>query len=426
MTEAFLHYLWKMKLLNVHDLHCVAGEKIQILSAGELNPNAGPDFLNARIKIDDTDWAGNVEIHIRSSDWMRHLHDRDAGYNNVILHVVYEYDKEILDNHKQPIPCLEMKNSYDHSMYDRYGKLMMSSDWIPCEAHFKNVSPFVKKAWLHRLLVERLENKTGPIFEALEQNQNNWQEVFYQQLAAAFGTKVNAHPFWLLARSIPEKILAHHKNNLKSIEALLFGTAGLLEAKFNEAYPNELKKEFSFLKKKYNLKPLKAEVWKFLRLRPPNFPTVRLAQFAMLIHCSSHLFSRLIEIKDVNELRALFDVQASEYWNNHYRFGKSSSQSKKKIGKQVIDLLLLNTVAPIFCAYGKYRDEQVYVERAIRLLESLPPEKNAVIQGWKNIGWNAEDSFESQALLQLKNLYCNKFLCLECAIGQQILKPKKD
>jgi len=425
MTEKFLHYLWKMKLLHPDHLHTASGEKIQILKAGEHNHNAGPDFLNARIKIGNTEWAGTIEIHVKSSEWNIHGHQHDSAYNNVILHAVYLDDSEVFHADGTPVLSLEVKDRFDPGLFDSYQLLMSSASWIPCEKQLPAVNTITVNQWLHRLMIERLEEKTQPIIESLKENQNNWEETFYQFISAAFGAKVNADPFRMLASALPLKILAKHKNSLLQLEALLFGTGGFLDEKFADDYPNQLKKEFDFLRKKYAIQPMKKHLWKFLRLRPANFPTIRLAQFAQLVFNSNHLLSKILETQDVKTLFSYFNCEPSLYWLTHYRFDKASSERRKSMGEDAISLLLINMVAPFLFVYGKMKDEEAFINQSLHLLEQLPPEQNQIIMRWKQSGVNTKSAFDSQALLQLKNQYCANFLCLDCAIGHKILYTLK-
>ncbi len=426
MTEKFLHYLWRMKLLQNNALQTVDGEKIFILHAGLYNTDSGPDFLNAKIRIGATLWAGNIEIHLRASDWKMHKHQSDKAYDNVVLHVVYENDTCINREDGSTIPCLEIKNHFNAGIYAQYQSLMASTSWIPCASQLHKVPALLVEQWLQRLMVERLEEKTLPILGEFHENQRNWEETFYHFLAMAFGNRVNAAPFYLLARSLPVKVLAKHKNSLFQLEALLFGTAGFLHEKFSDSYPNELKKEFGFLQKKYGLQPLKKHPWKFLRLRPANFPTVRLAQFAQLIFKSSHLFSQILGITAAKDLVACFETEASAYWDDHYRFDKPSTHLKKKFGKSSIDSLFINTIVPFLFVYGKFRDENEYCDRAFMLLDSIKAEKNKVSANWDKLGISASSAFTSQALLQLHKSYCQHFRCLECTIGHRILNTGQE
>lgn len=426
MTEKFLHYLWRMKLLQNNALQTIDGEKISILQAGVYNTDSGPDFLNAKIRIGETLWAGNIEIHLRASDWKTHQHQLDKAYDNVVLHVVYEYDTSINREDGSGIPCLEIKNHFNAGIYAQYQALMASTSWIPCEGQLHKAPALLVEQWLQRLMVERLEEKTIPILGELHENQRNWEETFYHFLARAFGNSVNSEPFFLLARTLPVKVLAKHKNNLFQLEALLFGTAGFLQDKFSDTYPNELKQEFQFLQKKYGLQPLKKHTWKFLRLRPANFPTVRLAQFAQLIFKSSHLFSQILGMTGTTAIIACFETAASSYWDNHYRFDKPSTNRKKTFGKASIESLLINTIVSFLFVYGKFRDEQIYCDRAFLLLDDIKAEKNKVLANWDKLTISASSAFTSQALLQLHKSYCQHFRCLECAIGHRILNTDQE
>ncbi len=422
MQEQFLHYLWRFRRFEQNDLQSTQGETIIIQEVGEYNNHAGPDFFNARIQIGDTLWAGNIEIHIRSSEWIAHKHQEDKAYENVILHVVMEEDELIFRQNGERIPCLELRKLIPPKIAKTYQKLLHNAYWIPCQHHFNEVSELSRNIWLERMLVERLEQKTDTIKNSLHLNKNNWEETFYQILARNFGVKVNADPFELLAKSLPLLTLSKHKTNLLQIEALLFGQAGLLETDFEDDYPNKLKKEYDFLKQKHHLTTLKTESWKFLRMRPANFPTIRIAQFAMLIYQSNHLFSKILAAQNVTEIENMFEVSISNYWKTHYVFDKESVSRKKTLGKSMIHLVIINTIAPILFLYGKMKKEELFKDRAFQLLEELKPEKNSVISGWQKLGVEPTSAHQTQALLQLKNNYCKNKRCLECAIGNAILK----
>ncbi len=421
MKEELLHYLWRTKRFNFTHLPTTQGEVIQILYTGDYNTHAGPDFLNARIRIGNTTWAGNVEMHLCASEWLRHGHAADKAYDNVILHVVLEEDVPILRASGERIPCLEMKALIEPKLSSKYLELLHSEYWIPCQTQFAQVSEMTRTLWLERLLVERLEQKTEIIAQALARNQQNWEETFYHLLARNFGMQVNMEPFELLAKSTPLLLLAKHKNSLMQIEALLFGQAGLLESDFEEAYPNQLKKEYAFLQKKYHLTPLRGESWKFLRLRPANFPTVRIAQFAKLLFQSNHLFSKMLAAASVEEIENMLELKLSNYWLTHYRFDKISPKRAKKLGKNTIHLLIINTIVPFLFLYGKYKSEERYQDRAFALLEQLPPEENNIIEHWQTLGVKPESAYQTQALLQLKKHYCTAKKCLNCSIGNAIL-----
>lgn len=422
VPEEFLQFVWENKLFNYGGLKTEAGKKVEIIHPGRRNTNSGPDFFNARIKIDDTEWAGNVEVHHKASDWLAHNHQTDKAYDNVILHVIEKADQEITRNNGEVLPTVVIK--YPAQYKTNYRKLLEAKTWISCEDDFFKIDPVVLRLGFNRLMIERLEQKTKQIEEKLAQNGNNWNETFYQVLTRAFGFKVNAVPFELLAKAVPLSLLGKHKNNLLQLEALLFGASGLLnEELIGDDYYLQLRQEFSFLYKKYKLKPVEAHLWKFMRLRPVNFPTIRIAQLAALIHNSNALFSKIIEIETLNELKNLFKVQASEYWNVHYRFNKKTKRSQsRELGESSIHILLINVVIPFLFVYGEAQNQHQLKNRALVFLEELPPENNSIIKNWQRLGINIRSAFESQALLQLKNVYCDNKKCLNCQIGNKLVK----
>jgi hypothetical protein len=426
MQEEFLWHIWKFRLFDNRDLQTVSGEEIKIIKVGEHNSDSGPDFFNARIKIGGTEWAGNVEIHTNASDWHKHKHTTDKAYNNIILHVVHEADEKLFRKGGEEIPTLELKDRIPQEVYGKYLQFKSSKDWIPCEKQIASVDKFTLNNWLDnwldRLLVERLERKSKTITDSLKQNKNNWEETFYQMLARNFGQKINSEPFELLAKALPVSVLAKHKNNLLQIESLLFGTAGMLEKDFKDDYPNELKKEFKFLKSKFKLKPIDSSLWKFMRLHPPNFPTIRISQFANLIYKSSHLFSKILEANSVKQIISLLETETSEYWQTHYRFDKISPKRKKKLGSDSINTIIINTIIPFLFIYGKQKREEKFCDNALSFLEKLSPENNSIISKWRSIGIPAKSSYETQALLQLKNEYCSQKKCLSCGVGNFLLK----
>lgn len=423
--EAFLHYIWKLNLYYQQELYTVAGEPLEVCHQGYHNHHAGPDFSNARIRIGNTLWAGQVEIHKRSSDWLVHQHQHDPAYNNTILHVVYEYDQPIYRASGEEIATLVLRGRIPPRYLQRYERLLHSRTWIPCEAQMSPILSQNCQLWLDRLAIERLQDKTVGIEQQLELNHYHWEQTFYQFLARSFGMQQNAAPFEALALSLPLKVLAKHKQDLFQLEALLLGQAGLLQtATGQEKQVDDWLKEYQFLAKKYQLQALQASSWKFGRMRPANFPTLRLAQFAVLIHQSSHLFSKVILEQDVEQLKALFEVELQGYWQNHYRLGESSVNRKKSLGKSTIDLILINTIAPFLLAYGRHKGETDFTERALELLQAVSPEKNAVVEHWKALKVKARSALETQALLQLKTKYCDKKRCLDCHFGHQLLQQK--
>jgi len=420
MKEEFLQFIWEHGLFNRTNLQTVDGKSLEIISTGQPNTNSGPDFFNARIRIDETIWAGNIEIHQKSSHWYQHHHDTDAAYNNVILHVVELHDKSVQVK-KHELPTLEI--SYPPAILKNLEQLLKSGRWIACEDKLSDVDPFILRFWFSSLMIERLQSKTNDILAILQQNKNNWNETFYQLLSRNFGMKTNALPFELLAKSLPLNILSKHKNNLFQIEALLFGQSGLLnEALLGDDYFLALRKEYSYLYQKYGLSGMESHIWKFMRLRPINFPTIRIAQLAMLIHHSSALFSRILETNDLDDLRQLFDVSASEYWDNHYRFNKISEENKPKtLGETAFNNLVINTIAPLLFVYGDQHLDQAMKDRALLLLEKTAPESNQIIRKWNELGIDSRSAFETQALIQLKNSYCEVKKCLHCQLGAKII-----
>ncbi len=422
MQEDFLHYLWRMKRFDLSHLRSTQGEPIEILAVGDHNIDAGPDFIGARIRLGETLWAGSVEMHLRSSDWCRHHHQDDQAYRNVILHVVLEEDRPIFRANGERLPCLELRHRIPAGLTRNYRRLFKSAHWIPCQPQFHGVPELTRQLWLERLPVERLQQKVAVIRDRLRHNQRNWEETFFQFLARSFGVKVNADPFEELARVIPLQLLLKHKTSLFQIEALLFGQAGFLDEALTDEYPNKLRKEYAFLQKKYQLPSRPVSGWKLLRLRPANFPTIRLAQFATLIFQSGHLFSKMLAVESPREIENMFEVRLSNYWKDHYVFDKLSPRQTKKLGRTAIQLITINTIVPFLFFYGQDRQEVRYQEKALRLLEELPPERNNIIEGWKTLGVKPESAYQTQALLELKRAYCDRRRCLQCAIGAAILR----
>ncbi len=420
MTEEFLQYIWKHALYDSSSLMTDEEEEVTVIKHGEQNFNAGPDFLNARLKIGETTWAGNVEIHINSSDWIKHHHQRNKAYNNVILQVVYQNDiKTSLQNGSQ-VPTVEVK--FEKRLYRNYQNLIDSTQWIPCQDKIKTVNSFNISQILGSLTIERLKEKSDEIAQTLKLTRNDWSETFYIHLAKNFGFKINAVPFEMLARSLPLRCIARHKDSLLQIEALLFGQAGFLNDKYDDEYYSLLAREYQLLQSKFNLKPLEKHLWKFLRLRPSNFPTVRLAQFAKLLSGSSFLFTKIIQTGDLKHLKAYFDITASDYWEKHYNFrNESAGRRKKTLGTLSFNNVVVNTVVPILFVYGDQKGKTELKERAVNYLTGIPAEDNHIIRNWRKTGFIPKNAFESQGLLQLKNKYCTRRRCLNCRIGNQII-----
>jgi hypothetical protein len=421
MTEEFLQYLWKYRLYRP-GLTLVGGEPFELIHPGEQNFDSGPDFFNTRIRIGETIWAGNSEIHIKSSDWNRHNHQFDKNYSNVILHIVHENDSPVIREDGQPIPAIELKGKYDLGMFERYRGFMQNKQWVPCSGLIERVSGFEKEAWLECLLIERLARKESYILEELKQTQYDWHETFYRALARAFGFKLNADVFESLVKTIPLKYLAKHKDNLIQLEALLFGQAGLIREELIGQYPQTLWHEYNFLRKKFRLQPIKGHLWKFMRLRPSNFPTIRIAQFAMLINKSSGLLSKLLEARNYKELQQLLDVGCSGYWLQHYQFDKTSPSREKRLGRDSVNLLVINTVVPFMFALGRQKDDQAIKDKALQLLQELRGELNSVTKKWASLGMDVRSAAQSQALIELKNNYCDLKKCLTCRIGNTLIR----
>ena len=419
MKESILHFIWQNKLFQSHSLLTTDGESVEVIDPGRLNTDAGPDFFNAKIKLGNTIWAGNVEIHTRSSEWARHGHDDDKAYNSVVLHVVKKADVQVFRADGAPIPQLEL--IYPAEIEENYGQLMQNSLRIPCENKISAIPGIFIRSWKNALLTERLLQKTENISEILSQNNRHWEEAFYLNLARSFGFGTNGQAFEMLAASLPMQILGKHKNDLSQLEALLFGQAGLLAAKEEDAYLLSLRKEYDFLKIKYDLKPIDGSQWKLLRLRPDNFPHVRIAQFAALIHKSTSLFSKITENPDIQYLQGIFRVEPSEYWKTHYLFAHESHKSLKGIGQKAIEGIIINTVVPFLFSFADTRGNQSMKDKAIEILEKLPAENNVITRMWHETGIDCASAFDSQALIQLKKMYCDKRNCLRCRIGHKVL-----
>jgi hypothetical protein len=421
MKEDFLHYLWKFKKFDALNLKTFNGESITIVSVGQYLELAGPDFFNAQLIIGDQKWAGNVEIHLKSSDWYLHHHERNKAYENVILHVVWEHDSEIFRSNNSEIPVLELKKYVDSAAIVNYQSLMTAKSWIYCENQLKDINDFLLKNWQERLFFERLERKSSPIFALLKQTNNDWESVLFNLLAKNFGLNTNGEIFLKIAQSIPFSILRKESFEVENSEALLFGLAGLLDPEKEDNYFKDLKFRYFYLRHKYQLQPKSIEPVQFFKHRPDNFPTIRLSQLANLYNKHQNLFSAISTVNTLQLIYDAFDVSTTKYWENHYQFDKESPKKKKKVSKSFIDLIAINTIIPLQFAYGKSQGKE-NSEELIQLINELAAEKNAIIDKFSSFGIKSKNAFESQALLQLKNEYCNKSRCLECAIGMELLK----
>jgi hypothetical protein len=424
MTEAFLAYIWQYKLWRT-PLVSTDGQALQILKTGQLNTDSGPDFFNAHIQIGETLWVGNVEIHIRASDWNRHGHQQDPAYNNTILHVVFEEDQNIKTADGSAPACLELKGKFDSKYLSKYEYLLHNKNWIPCANHLDETDDFLWKSCLERMAVERLERKSEFVNELLESTQNDWEKAFFISMAGYFGQKVNKLPFQILARSLDPKIIAKHKDQSFQLEALLFGQAGLLDKISEEEYHQSLAKEYRFLKAKYKMVPMPAHLWKYMRLRPAAFPDIRLAQLADLLSKNDFLFSRILESKSLGELEKLLEARASVYWDTHFRFGLDSSKKVKKLGKSTQLGIIINAVIPFMFVYGRNKAEPEFEERALEFLSRLAAEKNYISRGFIGLGKKPGNALESQAMIELKQHYCDFKKCLNCQIGLSIIKTNE-
>ena len=421
MKEDFLHYVWKYQKLTSLELQTVKGETISILHPGYYLETAGPDFFNAQIIIANQKWAGNIEIHVKSSDWYLHNHERDTAYNNVILHVVWEHDSDVFAPNNQEIPVVELRNYVNKELLFSYKNLIAQKSWIYCENQIQEVNSFVVSNWQERLFFERLERKSQYVFDNLVVTQNDWESVLFLLLAKNFGLNTNGISFFKIAQSIPFSVIRKEASDLQNLEALFFGMAGLLDYDKEDTYFKDLQFRFYYLLQKYAIERVNIEPLQFFKHRPDNFPTIRLAQFASLYHQEKHLFSKITYEFSLPLLYERFAVTTSEYWQTHYQFDKISPKKSKKLTKSFIDLLLINTIIPIQFAYAKNQGKEI-TEELIALMQSLDSEKNAILDKFKSIGISTKNAFEAQTLLQLKLEYCNKSRCLDCAIGSELLK----
>jgi hypothetical protein len=421
--EEFLHFIWQFRLYGNQKIYTVSGEEITVVRQGFLNKNAGPDFGNAKLIIGETTWVGNVEIHIKGSDWLLHQHQFDNAYENVILHVVYENDCIISRSDGTILPVLILKDLFPSHLLTNYEQLITSMNHFPCAQQIANVDAFLINSFLSTVAIERMIEKSVEVEQKLMAHTNDWDTVFYHFLAKSFGFKVNAIPMEMLAQSLPIHLFAKHKDQQLQIEALIFGQAGFLKQKFTDDYPRQLRREYLFLKKKYGLKTIDISLWKFMRMRPQNFPTLRLAQFAALIINTNHLFSKLLSINPILDSQLLFEnLPVHHFWQTHYHFNKKAEQVSLQLGKSSVNSILINTLSLFLFTYGKTTDQYQYVKNAIDLLEQLPAERNAIINQYEKAGITIKNAFSSQAILQLKKKYCNEKKCLSCTIGVKLLK----
>lgn len=419
MTEQLLQYIWKNQLFNNHQLTTASGEALTVLFPGHWNFDQGPDFLLARIKIADTLLVGNIELHLKASDWMQHQHHLDAQYNNVVLHIVLHHDTPIQLANGAAVAVLDLSTRISRLLLDQYQSWMHSPATIACGARWEGIAELTIQSWKDRLITERWMRKTQSVQQSLTDH-HHWDELLWRMLAANFGLKVNTALFESIAASLPYLLIAKNRHDLVLLEALLFGQAHLLDKQFTDDYPITLQAQYQFLKKKYRLMPA-AAFPVFLRMRPAAFPTIRLAQLAALLHKHANLFSKIIEADSVKALQSLFAVQASDYWLTHYRFDEMRAYSNKRLGADMIVNLCINTALPVLFCYGEAIQDSAIMERAYTFLMQLPAETNKAIRQWQQMGIQVAHAADSQALLELRKQYCDQKKCLDCALGHAIL-----
>jgi hypothetical protein len=421
MQEDFLHYVWQHKKMSLKSLKTTRQEPIILKTVGLVNVNSGPDFFNAQIAIGTQLWAGTVEIHVKSSDWYVHHHETDASYDNVILHVVWEHDMEVYRKDNTPIPTLELKNYVLPHTHKNYNTLLnQKQSWIPCESSIKEVDRFVVNHWLERLYLERLEGKYKIIEAQLHESKQNWEAVLFWQLTKNFGLKVNGDAFLSIAKSMDFSVIRKSQFDIRQLEALFFGQAKLLETEAQDRYISELKSLYKFLKNKFSLSSDGVLPVQFFRLRPPNFPTIRLAQLAMLYSRHLSLFSSIIEAKSLDQIHTILEGSTSQFWNTHYTFDKTSKTTPKKLTKSFINLLVINTIIPMKFAYNKFNHHSGQ-EDILEIMRKIPIEHNSIVDKFHTLYAFGKSSLDSQALIQLKQMYCSKNKCLQCAIGSALL-----
>ncbi len=421
MTEEFLHYVWKFRLNN-RKLKTTDGKALEVIRSGDHNSDAGPDFLNALLRLDGTLWAGNVEIHVKSSEWTLHEHDKDDAYDNIILHAVYECDHKVSRRNGEIIPSLRLKDYFSKNVFNSFSEFLNNHLWIPCAGTIGTIRPVITQSWIEALCVERLEARAEMVRKLLEFTHNDWNQALYHSLAGSFGARVNKEPFEMLARMTPLNFLLKHRDELFQLESILFGQSGLLEKEHEEYYPKKLKKEYEHLRNKFSLTNMPGHLWKFLRLRPNNFPTIRLAQLASLLHQHPELPGLILEPSAEAELRNLFKVGVSDYWRTHFHFDKISSASDKSLGDTAIDLIFINTIIPFIFAFGKINNIPRYSDLALEIFSHIPAENNSIIRNFSSFGVDVANAVDTQGLIQMKSNYCEQKRCLECRIGLELLK----
>ena len=423
--EQLLHYTWKHKIFPLHELRTTDGRLLEVLNPGIHNTDAGPDFTGTKIKLNGIEWVGNVEIHQKTSDWFRHHHDTDAAYENIILHVAAEIDQRLFYPNGQEIPQLQL--SVPSYVEENYSELSHNDCRPPCRHVIGELSTFLIHNWMTSLTLERFEERTRQIMLRREALDKNWEDTLFVTLARNFGFGINGDAFEQWAQSIPMSAVGKHRDSLFQIEAIFFGQAGLLENDHEDNYYQQLQKEYRYLRQKFTLTPIDPKVWKFLRLRPQNFPYIRIAQLAMLYYEQRLNLSRLLNAQNLDEVSALLLTHVSDYWRTHYTFDTQPTKPvEKTLSPSSIQLVIINSVAPMLFAYGKYKSDHSLCDRAFSLWEQLKPENNTIIRDWASAGISCENAADSQALIQLHRNYCQRRDCLRCKFGYEYLRRTPD
>lgn len=422
IREDLLHYVWRTRRFDHAQLTTTDGQVIEIIEYGQLNIDAGPDFSEARVRIGETLWVGQVEMHVAASDWDLHQHTGDPRYSNVILHVVYDYDRDIKDVSGNPLPVLDLSLRIDSYLLTHYSRLLAAESWVPCAKLLPEVSGFKIAMWLESIVGERLQHKAMDIQASLDYYHGDWESVLYASICSNLGLRVNVDAMAALARSLPLQILHKNSDQPTAIRALLYGQAGMLHTSAGDVYYEELRREYIHLRAKYGLHPIDPILWKYSRMRPTAFPTIRIAQMAALLERTTYLFQHVRDGVSTDSLVELLRVTADTYWDRHYRLGAETDKIQpKRLGRATVDVLIINSVVPILYHYGISIDEYAYCERALEILYDLDPEVNTILKGWRKAGIKADNAAHSQALLHLKKHYCDLKRCMSCAIGHEIL-----
>lgn len=430
--EQLLHYVWKHKLFPLRELRTSDGMTVEVIDPGLQNRDAGPDFFNAKVRIGGTLWVGNVEIHRKASDWYLHGHDRDSRYDSVILHVAEVIDAEVRNAGGRPVTQLRLE--IPTSVSTHYEQLLATDGYPPCHEVVPGLSRLTVHAWMAALQTERLEQKTAAIRQRVEQCGGAWEDAYFMTLARNYGFGINGDVFEQWAQHVPLSAVGHHRDDLFQVEAVFMGQAGLLEMEavpdyfrqeaLREGYFTKLRSEYEYLSRKFALTPMDFRLWRFLRLRPQNFPHIRISQLATLYHQQKTGLSQLVACETVEQLKELLSSNVTPYWETHYTFGSTSSKSEKRLSYGSLNLLMINTAIPMLFAYGRHRSEEALCERAFNLLEQLPPENNHIIRMWQQVGLVVQNAGDTQALIQLKKEYCDRKDCLRCRIGYEYLKRR--